>query len=152
MQCAKFEQRLQQLLDGHKNVEQDEMLREHSQGCDSCSSVLRTQTRLFTGLKSLPEPCFAQDLGPRVLDQLRIDQRKRTNKRLVIAALATAAAIFIALLPFAGNHVRFRPNAERGGGLAIATTVPRQVPGIGRDTPGDAPADATPLGPSSLHV
>lgn len=129
MQCAKFERRLQQLLDDRRNVDQDEVLREHSQRCDTCSSLLRAQSQLFAGLRSFPEPSFSQDLGPRVLDQLRIEQRKRTNKRLALAALVTVAAITIALLPLAGDHVRFRPQDERvGGELAIATTAPRQVP------------------------
>jgi len=129
MQCEKFEQRLQQLLDDRKNFEQDDMLREHSRGCDACGWVLRTQSRLFAGLRSFPEPSFAQDLGLRVLDQLRIDRRKRNNKRLWMAALATAAGIMIALLSLAGDHVRFRQQGQqRGGGLALVTPAPRQMP------------------------
>jgi len=53
MQCAKFEQRLQQLLDERQNVEQDEMLREHSRGCPACGQVWRAQSLLFAGLKSV---------------------------------------------------------------------------------------------------
>ena len=129
MQCARFEQRLQQLLDDRKNVEQDEMLRQHSQRCDACASILRTQSQALAGLEWFPEPSFSQDLGPRVLDQLHFDQRKRNRRRFVMAALAAAAAIMIALLPFAGDRVRFRPQGEPGGGrLAILTPTPRHEP------------------------
>ncbi len=129
MQCAKFEQRLQQLLDERQNVEQDEVLREHSRGCEACGSVFRAQSLLFAGLKSLPESSLGQDLGVRVLDQLHVDRRKRTNRRLLLAALATAAAIMIALLPLAGDRVRFRQiDKQAGGGLALVSPAPQQLP------------------------
>ena len=128
MQCAKFEQRLQQQLDERQNVEQDELLREHSQGCDVCDMLLRTQSRLFAGLTSLPQPSFGQDLGHRVLDQLQVEQRRRGKKRLMMAALATAAGIMIALLPLAGDvQVRQAGEQDRGG-LALVTPPVRQTP------------------------
>jgi len=128
MQCAKFEQRLQQMLDDRQNVEQDEALRAHSRGCVACGQVWRAQSLLFAGLKSTPEPSFGQDLGPRVLDQLRVDRRKRNNKRLLLAALAMAAVIMIALLPLAGDHVRRQEGEQVGGGLALVAPTPRQMP------------------------
>jgi hypothetical protein len=129
MQCAKFEQRLQQLLDDRQNVEQDNLLQEHAGGCGACGSVLRTQKQLLAGLRANPEPRFALDLGHRVLDQLRVDQRQRNNKRLAIAALAAAAVIMIALLPLAGGRVRLQRNHDQGGGrLALANPVPQQSP------------------------
>ena len=129
MQCAKFEKRLQQLLDDRQNVEQDEVLREHSRGCVACGRIWRAQSLLFAGLKSLPESSCDQDLGPRVLDQLRTDQRKRDSRRLWIAALATAAVIMVAMLPLAGDRVRFQQNEDvGGGGLALALPAPQQPP------------------------
>ncbi|MEO8493560.1 MAG: hypothetical protein ABI614_00710, partial [Planctomycetota bacterium] len=126
MQCAKFEQRLQQLLDDRQNVEQDDMLREHARVCEDCRGILRMQGQLFAGLRTIPEPNFAHEMGLRVLDHLQIDRRKRNNKRLLAIALAVAAAVMIALLPLAGDHVRFRQKGANGGGaLAIATTPPR---------------------------
>ncbi|MDA1050264.1 MAG: hypothetical protein O3C40_07265 [Planctomycetota bacterium] len=130
MQCAKFEQRLQQLLDDRKNVEQDEMLRGHARDCDACGKVLHAQSRLFAGLRlhPLPQPLCPKEMGHRVLDQMRIDRRRRSNRRYMMVALATAATIMIALLPFAGDRVRFRPKDGRsGGGLALVTPAPRQI-------------------------
>jgi len=129
MQCAKFEERLQQLLDDRKSVEQDKLLQEHARGCDACGSVLHTQSMLFAGLRATLEPRFTKDLGHRVVDQLRIDHRKRTNKRLMIAALATAAVITIALLPLAGDRIPFQRDRDHGnGGLALATPTLEQNP------------------------
>lgn len=130
MQCAKFEQRLQQMLDDRQNIEQDETLREHSRGCETCAGILRTQSLLLAGIGSFPESSFGKDLGPRVLEQLRVDRRKRNNKRMLMAALATAAAIMIALLPLAGDRNRFpRIDEQAGGGLALVTPVPQQPSG-----------------------
>lgn len=126
MQCAKFEQQLQSLLDDRKDVDQDKTLLAHSKVCESCSSMLRAQTRIFAELKLLPPLSDEQHLAHRVLDQLRIDQRRRKNRRLVLIAFATAATILIALLPFAGDRVRMRQDGElRGGRLAIVTPAPQ---------------------------
>ncbi|MBI2477328.1 MAG: hypothetical protein HYV60_01355 [Planctomycetia bacterium] len=129
MQCAKFEQRLQELLDDRKNVEQDKLLDEHAGSCIACGSVWRAQRQLFAGLQPIPEPSFAPNLGHRVLDQLRIDHRKRYNRRMVIASLAAAAVIMIALLPLAGERVRFQRNRDNANGqLALVTKTPVQNP------------------------
>ncbi|HUG66394.1 MAG TPA: hypothetical protein VMM76_01505 [Pirellulaceae bacterium] len=128
MQCAEFEQRLQQLLDDRQKVEQDSLLQEHARGCDACGRVLRGQAGLLAGLRMIPKPTFAADLGHRVLDQLRIDQRKRNNRLLVIAALAAAAVIMVALLPLAGDRVRFQRDHEHGGGIALVSPGPQQTP------------------------
>jgi len=121
MQCAKFEQRLHQLLDDRENIEQDEMLSGHAKKCEECRVVLQTQSRILAGLRSLPSPKREQDLGHRVLDQLRVDQRKRKNRRFAVLALAMAASLLIALLPFAGDHVRLRQDRK---GLALVTPAP----------------------------
>ena len=129
MQCAKFEERLQQLLDDRKSVEQDNLIQEHATGCDACGSVLRTQSLLFAGLQATLGPSFTKSLGHRVVDQLRIDHRKRANRRLTIAALATAAVIMIALFPLAGDRIRFLRDRDHGnGGLALATQTREQNP------------------------
>lgn len=129
MQCAEFEQRLQQMLDDRQKVEQDNLLQEHARGCGDCGKVLRGQSELLAGLLVIPKPRFAADLGHRVLDQLRIDQRKRNNRRLVIAALVAAAVIMVALLPLAGDRVRFQRDHEHGGGgLALLNPGPPQTP------------------------
>ncbi|MCA9183029.1 MAG: hypothetical protein KDA51_16315, partial [Planctomycetales bacterium] len=95
----------------------------HAKECEGCRAMLRTQGRIFAGLRSLPSPKHEQDLGHRVLDQLRVDQRKRKNRRIMLLALATAAALMIALLPFAGDHVRLR---QDGNGLALVTPAAQQ--------------------------
>ncbi|MEX0820204.1 MAG: hypothetical protein WD070_11455, partial [Pirellulaceae bacterium] len=136
MQCEKFEQRLQQQLDERQSVGRDEALLEHARGCAACGLVWRAQSRLFAGLGSLPEASIGRDLGPRVLDHLRVDQRKRNTKRLWMAALATASLIMLAMLPLFGDRVQFRQKGEsRNGGLALATSGQQQSIATDKLTP-----------------
>ncbi|MCA9121305.1 MAG: hypothetical protein H6822_18085 [Planctomycetaceae bacterium] len=122
MKCAEFEQHLQRALDEREDVNQNDVLQQHTKECEACAVILGTQAKIFAGLKLLPSPNQERFLGNRVLDRLRVDQRRRQNKRFVLIALATAVAIFIALLPLAGDRVRLRHKGERDvAGLALVT-------------------------------
>lgn len=127
MQCAKFEQRVQQLLDDRNDVEQDEEIREHAEVCDTCGAYIHAQRRLFDGLRALPATGCSQDIGHRVLDELQLDQRRRARKRMRLIVLAVAAGIMIALLPFGGDRVRYLNDGEQSDGtLAMARPAPRE--------------------------
>ena len=129
MQCAKFEQRLQQVLDDRQSAEQDRWLVAHARGCRECNTVLRLQSQLFAELSSPVEQDRRHEIGHRILDQVRIAQRKRTNRRVWMAAFAAAAAILLALLPLAGQRVRSPQKLDSNPGqLALAAPAPRPVP------------------------
>ncbi|MBC8354817.1 MAG: hypothetical protein H8E66_22805 [Planctomycetes bacterium] len=133
MQCVKFEQRLQQLLDDRRVVERDELLREHAGKCDACDALIRSQRKLFNAINAhtmytAEQSQCPSDMGVRVLDQNRLDGKSRRKRRLLVAALATAAALMIALLPLAGERIRLRENGKQGaGGLALVAPAPQSI-------------------------
>ncbi len=125
MQCAKFEQRLQQLLDDRSEVEQDKVLREHADACDECHEMLKAQQALFTGLGVLPESARSKDMGHRVLDSLLVERRYRSKRRLTMIVLAVTAVLLIALIPLTGSRGPWWNKQPVGGGqlaMAYSTT------------------------------
>ncbi len=121
MQCEKFEQRLQQLLDDRCDVDQDETLREHAEACCECSSTLRAQRVLFTSMRMIPQSDGLNGVGHRVLDNLMVEQKHRRKRRTTMIALAIAAILLIALLPLAGQRGPWPKNKQPGSGqLALA--------------------------------
>ena len=120
MQCAKFEQRLQQLMDHREDASQDEALCKHAETCLDCQSLLQAQRALLTGLQYLPKS-NSTDLGVRVIDEIVVDERRRRKRRITWFALAIAAILFIALLPLAGSYNPQRNGKQTvGRGLAMA--------------------------------
>ncbi len=123
MQCVKFEERLQQLLDERVAVETDRGIVEHAQSCPMCQSTLRAQDRLFTGLRAMSIPPAPRDLGHRVLDQMYITRRATQRRRWIVISLATAASLIVALLSFMGPLSEMaRQNKAENGGLALGVS------------------------------
>jgi predicted anti-sigma-YlaC factor YlaD len=128
MQCAKFEQRLQQLLDDRQIAERNESLCEHAESCERCASILRAQSRLFSSVSKLPEPALPDDFANRILDRLQVERRRQRRKRMTIAALAAAAMIMISLLPLSGDGVPFLRNGDSNGSLALVDPASQVSP------------------------
>lgn len=124
MQCEKFDQRLQQLLDARENVNDDDMLRQHAEACAGCRSTLRTQRDLFAALQVLPQDGQLKHMGHRVLDGLQAERKHRRKRRRTMFALALAVVLLIALIPFAGRRDPSEKNGRPGKGSLAMTYVP----------------------------
>lgn len=124
MQCAEFETQLQSTLDRRTAPESDGQLVEHAEHCNACRQVLDTARLLQEGLKiQFPAP-RSPHLGHQVLDRLAAEKSKRTSRRRFALAIAIAAALLIAILPFARgprDDTAKVKSAPRPHGLAIAT-------------------------------
>ncbi len=129
MQCAKFEQRLQQLLDDRSVVEQDKVLREHANACEDCRAMLQAQQALFTGLRVLPQGAGSKDVGHRVLDRLLVERRHRSRRRFTMIALAITAVVVIAMIPLAGRRGPGWNNKPAGGGQLALSYSPSSETG-----------------------
>ena len=126
MQCVEFESRLNDLLDERVSPGVDDHLLEHAQGCPICSELLAAHELLLEGVQGLPtmQLCdgelhaFADrvvaEVGSQPAEPFRaanqvelakcdspLVAKNNTVAALAIAgfALATAAAVLIAVLP-----------------------------------------------------
>ena len=123
MQCVEFEKHLQQLLDERIAPETDEQLAAHAESCPACRAVLEIQKRIMEVMSEPVAVRPADELSHAVLDRFTA-HRKRARRRLATLALATAAALLIAVLPFVGDspdlaQKNSKPNPKVVG-LAIA--------------------------------
>ena len=118
MQCAEFETQLQYALDHRVAPDSDERLIDHAEHCEPCRQTLDCGMLLLEGLRLAP-PC-SPHIGHQVLDRLLAERARRTKRRRIAFALAIAAGLLVAILPFARgpreDTVKGRPT-----GLAIAT-------------------------------
>ena len=109
MQCEEFEERLNAVLDERRRPEADAELRLHCENCPPCHQIASSYDALLDGFyalscataaKSLEPADFGpSDLGVRVLAELRPVPAYR-GRSFIAIALATAATLLIALVPF----------------------------------------------------
>ncbi len=105
MQCEKFEERLQTVLDRRMSPASDALLSAHAEECPACRELAACYEQLFDGLGSygeLPDVTPEVDVTRGVLVQLaaearteqRADWRRTWQRGLSVAA--TAAALLLA--------------------------------------------------------
>src|SRR5688572_6168558 len=124
MQCVEFETRLNDLLDERHSPSIDTLLNEHADHCASCADLLSHHESLLEGVQALPKVRLSHDgrrafaervlsaLAPHPVDSLPRDEgevelsstvqatSRSSSWALIGLALAAAAAILIAVLPW----------------------------------------------------
>jgi hypothetical protein len=129
MQCVEFETRLNDLLDERHAPSLDTLLNEHADHCASCADLLSHHETLLEGVEALPKVRLSHDgrrafaervfsaLTPMPIDSLsRIEEPTLVERSptvqatsrssawaMVGFAIAAAAAILIAVLPWFGS-------------------------------------------------
>lgn len=100
MQCVEFEDRLNAVLDDRGRPEWDVDLRSHCQSCASCRQLAAAYGALFDGFYALATPEAPVDMAARVMAELKPQPAPHARRRALVAAvMATAAALFVAVLP-----------------------------------------------------
>lgn len=123
MQCEAFEDRLNAVLDERRRPECDAELVAHTAGCPACRQLAKAYQILLDGFYELATPEPPADLAERVMqDRARATERK-FRRWVVVPALATAAAVLLAALPWlrtpqgdtapAGSPIASRASAPR---------------------------------------
>ncbi|MBC8870144.1 MAG: hypothetical protein H8E44_12040 [Planctomycetes bacterium] len=114
MKCDEFDDRVHSLLDDRVRIDADPMLLEHADACAKCRGMLGTYGDLLAGLDSCEIPELSPDFTRRVVDQVHAERvvtvrpARRTRRWLALAAVAIAAGLLIALIPYLGS--RTTPN------------------------------------------
>jgi hypothetical protein len=106
MQCGEFEDLLNEVLDERRRPEWDAELSLHRETCACCRQLASTYDRLLDGFYALTTPDVPDDMALRVVAEMRPTAAPRRRWAIGTAALATAAALLIAVLPI------FRGSAE----------------------------------------
>jgi hypothetical protein len=119
MQCEAFEERLNAVLDERRRPEWDAELRAHSATCHVCRQLAATYQVLLDGFYELAAPEPPADMALRVLEARKDLRAKPRVVWLAAPALATAAALLIALLPLVrgGGGPPIADKAAGPGGL-----------------------------------
>ena len=103
MQCRKFEQRLNEVLDERGDPAADSRLLAHAEICAPCRTLLAGQRQLLWGLRRWPAPKPTPGFARRVLARSKgsaaADSPRLASKSLLAAGtlLASAAAAFLAV-------------------------------------------------------
>jgi len=105
MQCEEFEERLNAVLDERRRPEADVELRLHCENCPPCRHIAASYDALLDGFYALTSETALAGLGPadlgvRVVADLRVEPTHRRARSLAAVALATAATLLIAVVPF----------------------------------------------------
>jgi anti-sigma factor RsiW len=110
MQCVEFEDRLNAVLDERSFPEWSAELRSHYESCASCRQLAAAYGALFDGFYALATPEPPADLTARVMAELKPQPAPRVRHRaLWAAALTTAAALFVAVLPLVDQWRQPKP-------------------------------------------
>ncbi len=140
MQCEEFEIRLNEVLDERRRPESDAELSLHRETCPVCRKVAAAYDRLLDGFYALASPEAPDDMGLRVVAEMR--SRPSPRRRFVVAssALAIAAALLIAIVPMFRQFGASQSGdslVARGGGnpAASQTAVPSALTRIPRLMP-----------------
>ncbi len=123
MTCEEFEDRLNEVLDERRRPEWDAPLRMHGHSCAACRELAASYGVMLDGLHALPTPEPAADLPVRVLDRLYALPATRRRRTLMAAALATAAALMVAVqlpLQFGGQGARQTAQVAAPQPMALA--------------------------------
>jgi hypothetical protein len=143
MQCARFEDRLNQLLDERLSPECDAELLAHAQRCDSCRELLAISEQLFLGLELRDYPEVSPDFAQRVVavaarseptpgQDLLTRSTTREPKRWNFApwaSLAVAASLLLAAVPLIRWLNPSDPSSVANReGEAVTPSVPQTNP------------------------
>jgi hypothetical protein len=101
MQCAEFEERLNEALDSRKRPEWEPELRLHCETCGECRELAASYGLLLDGFHALPTPEPSTDFSPRVVDAALARPLATTPASLVAAAMAVAASLIFVLYTLA---------------------------------------------------
>ena len=128
MQCEKFEQRLQTLLDRRLRPERDETLRAHASMCRICQKLLDHQAALFDGLRAFQPPPLTDEFAVRVLARGRADHSapmpaRRRWRSFWAVGVSVAATLVVSLVVWIGkNPAREIVAVEHGAAPAVPAT------------------------------
>ena len=100
MRCEAFEDRLNAVLDERRRPEWDADLVEHTAGCPACRQLAAAYRILLDGFYELAIPDPPADLAERVLEDRARLRRPTIRWWVATPALATAAALLLALFPW----------------------------------------------------
>jgi len=100
MQCVEFEDRLNAVLDERSRPEWDAELRLHCESCPGCRQLAVAYGALFDGFYALATPEAPSDMATRVMAELQPRPAYARRRALAAAIMATAAALFVAVLPW----------------------------------------------------
>lgn len=145
MQCARFEDRLNELLDERLSPQCDAELLAHAQDCDACRELLAISEQLFLGLELCaypePSPDFAQRVvaaaarcEPASGQDLLTRSTSRDQKRWrvpVWVSVAVAASLLVATIPLLGWLNPSEPSSvanREGEAVAPQPHVPQTRP------------------------
>lgn len=115
MQCAKFEVRLNQLLDERLLPECDTDLLAHAERCEACRELLAMSEQLFLGLEMHELPALSPDFAarvvaaansPAVLECELVESAKAPRRQRISlstwVSITVAASLLAALVPLLG--------------------------------------------------
>lgn len=122
MQCEEFEDRLNAVLDMRGRAECEPELRLHAETCPDCRRVAAEYEMLLDGFCALTGPAVPADMAARVLADLPARPSRARYAILAGAALATAAALLVVLIPL----VRWSP---RDNSQSARRPAPQRPPG-----------------------
>jgi len=161
MRCAEFESRLNDLLDERVEPAGDAVLTEHAERCPQCAELVAAHELLLEGTRLLPKvqlrPGERETLGRRVIAAMVADgppfrnttvelanhqplemvSARRPSLAMIALAVATAAAVLIAVLPWFRDAAAPRPDNRPDPSMIVdvnpdSPTSPRpdQVPPV----------------------
>jgi hypothetical protein len=138
MQCARFEDRLNELLDERLRPECDAELLAHAQRCDTCRELLAISEQLFLGLELRDYPEVSPDFAQRVVavaarcepakgHDVLVSSPSRDQKRWSLPAwvgVAVAASLLLATIPLLGWLNRSDPSSVANREGEVVTPQP----------------------------
>ena len=99
MQCAKFDQRLHELLDQRRFPNSDPRLRSHAERCEGCQQELDAYAALVDCIELMDPVEPPEDLTERVMNHWSPSIRPVRSWGVLGPLLGTAAAVAIVVLP-----------------------------------------------------
>jgi hypothetical protein len=103
MQCEEFEERINAVLDERRRPEWDAELSLHCDTCAECRKLADSYDHLLDGFYALTTSETSADLALRVLVDLQNERPSRRRLGRVAVAMATAAAVLVAIVPLVSN-------------------------------------------------